>query len=143
MWADRIEHGDMSIPFEMDVSTHPPDYAVLSPHGELDVANAPCFRQSLLELVATSVPLIIVDLSGVSFIDSSGLGAILTGWREMTLTGGLLVVAAPPRISRVFEITGMDLSIQVMASTEQALAAAGLPSDSPESDLVPPLSPAT
>jgi anti-sigma B factor antagonist len=53
------------------------DWAVLAVRGEIDVATAPQLREELLELVSAGRKQIVVDLSGVDFLDSTGLGVLV------------------------------------------------------------------
>ena len=75
-------------------------------YGELDMATAPEFREALLALAARNV---VVDLSVLDFLDSSGITAILTARKEVVARGGTLVLdAANGIVRRVLEITGLS-----------------------------------
>ena len=83
-------------------------YAVLSVHGEVDVYTAPKFRERLIELVTEGKHQIIVDLEGVDFLDSTGLGVLVGALKRVrTQDGELALVCTQPRILKVFEITGL------------------------------------
>ena len=56
--------------------------AVLAPRGRLDLATAPAFREHVTQLVDSGVAHIVVDLGTVSFVDSSGLGALISGLKR-------------------------------------------------------------
>lgn len=74
--------------------------------GELDVTTAEGLAECL-----TGPPgsLIVLDLSGLTFMDSSGIGAIHAARRSTIKNGGTLVVCRPsPQVHRVLEITGLD-----------------------------------
>ena len=74
--------------------------------GELDAATC---RGLADELLAPPGSLIVVDLSGLDFMDSSGLGTIHVARRRAIQEGGNLVVSRPnAMVQRVFEITGLD-----------------------------------
>lgn len=74
--------------------------------GELDVSTCPALSE---HLAAPPRPFLVLDLSGLTFIDSSGLGAIHSARQRSIHDGGTLVVARPtPIVRRVFEITGLD-----------------------------------
>ncbi len=86
---------------------------VVSARGEVDVATAPPFRDALDAAVEGGDEPVVADLTGVTFIDSTGLG-VLIGTRRRCLDAGreLRIVVADPRILKVFEITGLtDLFI--------------------------------
>ena len=89
------------------VTSHPVDEGrVVALRGELDA----CTCRGLAEhLVGRPGSLIVVDLSQLTFMDSSGLGAIHEARREAIRGGGNLVVCRPtPIVYRVLEITGLD-----------------------------------
>jgi anti-sigma B factor antagonist len=79
---------------------------VFSLSGELDVTTS----QGLAErLAGPPGSLVVLDLSGLTFIDSSGIGAIHAARRLTIKNGGTLVVSRPsPQVHRVLEITGLD-----------------------------------
>jgi anti-sigma B factor antagonist len=78
--------------------------AALAVAGELDLATVPALKDALAQLEGT--PALELDLSGVSFMDSSGLRALLTARRDAQAAGRRLrLVAVPPAVSRVLELT--------------------------------------
>lgn len=80
---------------------------VVALRGELDASTT----QELAEhLIGPPGSLVVVDLSALTFIDSSGLGAIHAARRRVMEDGGNLVVCRPtPAVLRVLEITGLDI----------------------------------
>ena len=75
--------------------------------GSLDVAAAPVLDAQLRELRDAGFRRLVVDLSGLAFMDSSGL-RLLLGWSDEAGRDGfeLAVVPGPPAVQRVFELTG-------------------------------------
>jgi anti-sigma B factor antagonist len=99
------------------------DLSVIEVVGELDVYSAPQLRDVLLEATSRPAPLVIVDLSGLRFMDSSGLGVLVAGWKRARDRGGRLGVAAlPTRVARVFRTTGLDRALPVFATVAAAEA---------------------
>ena len=97
---------------------------VLRACGEIDVASAPEFHASLGELIGREVAVVIVDLSEVTFIDSTGLGVLVGAEKEIRGAGrDLRVVVTRPQIRRVLELTGLDEVFTVMSSTKEAVGA--------------------
>jgi anti-anti-sigma factor len=79
---------------------------VVALSGELDASTA---RGLAEQLFGEPGSLVVVDLSRLTFIDSSGLGAIHAARRRMTESGGTLVLCRPnPMVSLVLEVTGLD-----------------------------------
>ncbi len=98
---------------------------VLSAHGEIDVATAPQLRQQIVELASASSAPLVIDLEGVDFLDSTGLGVLVSGLKRFrTLGSDVLLVATRPRILKVFEITGLTQVFSIHSTVEDALSAA-------------------
>lgn len=92
--------------------------------GELDVHTAPQLDAQLSPLTRTAEPSIIVDLTDVKFIDSTGLGILVTALKHVRENEGKLnVVVTTPRVLRVFALTGLDVVIPLHATLEEALSA--------------------
>ena len=97
---------------------------VCRPVGELDAFTVSQFRQSLAELA--SKPRLIIDMSGVPFVDSAGLGALIGGIRRVRELGGDVAVACPrPTLTRLLRTTGFDRIVTVTATVEEAMSALG------------------
>ena len=80
---------------------------VLTLRGELDASTVPGLAE---QLVHDAGSLVVLDLNWLTFIDSSGLGAIHVARQRVTDDGGILVVCRPsPAVHRVLEITGLDI----------------------------------
>jgi anti-sigma B factor antagonist len=113
----------MELGLEVD-DTHPP-YTVLAVKGEVDVYTAPRLREKLVELVSQGNHQIVVDLEGVDFLDSTGLGVLVSGLKRFrTLGTDLLLVSTRARILRVFEITGLMQVFSISDTVDAAVAAA-------------------
>jgi anti-sigma B factor antagonist len=97
---------------------------VLSVRGDIDISTAPQLLRALAELVGPARECLILDLSGVAFLDSSALGALVGAQKEIAAAGGLLtVVCSNPKVLRIFSITRLTEVIDVVGSVEDALAA--------------------
>lgn len=79
-------------------------------HGELDLSTVDLVRDQLTELQADPAALhVILDLRGVSFIDSTGIAMVLTADANARRNGhNFAVVKGPPMVHRVFVLTRMD-----------------------------------
>lgn len=111
-----------------DIQTEPiSDHAfVVSPTGEVDLYVAPELKQQLLELVERGATAVIVDLSDVTFVDSTALGVLIGTVRRLRANDGQLsVVCRDPNVGRTFELTGLDRVFAIHATREQAIAALG------------------
>ena len=88
---------------------HDGDRAVVTVRGEIDLYTAPQLEDVLRGASSASdAPLVIVDLSGVRFMDSTGLGALVRARQRILDLGGRLTVASPsPQVRRLLDITGL------------------------------------
>ena len=98
---------------------------VLSVRGEVDVSTAPELRERLLALADRAGGTIaVVDLSAVSFVDSTALGVLVSGVKRLRSGGGdLRLVVTQPRIAKVFEITGLTDVFKIYSSADEAVRA--------------------
>jgi anti-sigma B factor antagonist len=96
---------------------------VLDVLGEVDVYSAPELRERLSELVNISEPSLVVNLSEVTFLDSTGIGTLVAGLNRAVQFGGTLtLVCDQERILKLFRITGLDTVFAIRPSVEEALA---------------------
>jgi anti-sigma B factor antagonist len=96
---------------------------VLAVAGEIDVYTSPALRDRIGALLRPDEQLI-VDLSGVGFLDSTGLGVLVAGLnRSRELGAGMSLVCRNDRILTLFRITGLDQVFTTHATTEDALGA--------------------
>ena len=94
--------------------------------GNLEFLTVDELRAVLDDLVA--VPRLVLDLSGVAFVDSSGIGALIGALRRSRETGSAVAVCSPrPSVNRVLDLVGLDRLVPVVANVEQALAALASP----------------
>ena len=99
---------------------------ICRPVGELDAFTVSQFRQTLAELASS--PQLLIDLSGVPFVDSAGLGALIGGIRRVRELGGEVAVACPrPTLTRLLRTTGFDRIVTVTATLDEAIATLGAP----------------
>jgi anti-anti-sigma factor len=96
---------------------------VLALSGELDVGTVHRFHAALHEaLEGREAAVVVADLTQLTFMDSSGLAAMLGALRDVSRAGGrLLVACANPTVLRVFHITGTDATFEIFPTVEQAL----------------------
>jgi anti-sigma B factor antagonist len=99
--------------------------AVVAVHGDVDLDTAPDLRTALIEAI-DELPgrLVVVDLDGVDFIDSAGLGVLVRGLQHAReREGELKLVATGQNVVRVLELTGLARAFEIHSSREAALAA--------------------
>jgi anti-sigma B factor antagonist len=106
---------------ERDVDSH----EVIEVRGEVDVHSAPQLRDRLIEIIDSGKPSVVVDLIGLQFIDSTGLGALVAVLNHANSAGTKFrLVCNTDRLLKVFRITGLDEVFEIHPTVEQALEAA-------------------
>ena len=84
---------------------------------------APRFKQGLAEFMSQGNHTIVIDLGAVTFIDSSGLGALVSSLKAVGQDGDLVVSGARGAVASMFKLTRMDKVFRMFASSEDAVAA--------------------
>jgi anti-anti-sigma factor len=83
--------------------------------GELDVSTVPAFNQQLAELRHKGFHSMVLDLSGITFMDSTGLSAILVAEMHARMRGQRFsVVEGPPHVNELFRLTGVDNFLEIV-----------------------------
>ena len=99
---------------------------ILSPNGRIDQEHADSFKQSLdpyLSECKAGSASVVLDFSGVSYISSVGLRALMLAARQVKAQGGHIVIAAlTPIVGEVFEISRFNLVYKVFPDVDAALA---------------------
>jgi anti-anti-sigma factor len=98
----------------------------ISVRGELDLSTAPELEGPLEEALGNDEGSLLIDLSDCEFIDSTGIALIVRAWQRLDGGGNgrsLAICSRNDQVRRVLEITGLELSIPVHATREDALAA--------------------
>ena len=84
-------------------------WVVLAMTGELDLGSSPVLRQAVVAEVADGHHHLVIDLSGVDFIDSAGLGSVVGALRRVrSHDGHLLLVCSEQRVLRAFQMCDLD-----------------------------------
>ena len=108
----------------LEVETRQTDsgITVVAPTGRLDVAGAPALKDAISEVVKNGPPRIVIDMEGVSFVDSTGLGSVISALKQIRGSQGELRLAAPNQQARVvLELTTLDRVFPYYATVEEAL----------------------
>ena len=101
-------------------------HAVVAVSGEVDVFTAPKLREQLIDLVDQGSYNIVVDLSDVEFLDSTGLGVLVAGLKRVkTHEGTLKIVSTKDKILKIFRITGLTRIFPIYDSADEAVSDAG------------------
>ncbi|GAA2588077.1 STAS domain-containing protein [Actinomadura fulvescens] len=108
----------------LQVTAEPHDgLTIVRLRGELDIANADDLRQALSSARREHGDIVILDLTGLEFMDSHGLSVIIGCYKAATAAGGGVSLAAPRSIvRRTLEVTGLTGRLTVFDSLEEAVA---------------------
>ena len=110
-------------------------YSVIEACGEIDIANAGELQRTVDSCVADGADQLIVDLSGIRFMDSSGLNVLIGTARQLG-PGSYGVVVSRPSIRKIFALTGIDKTVPLFASMIDAKEA--IEASDERRDLCPP-----
>ena len=125
--------------FHATVASLTSSVALVSVSGELDLYSSERLQQAIDEARSVGADMVLVDLSGVAFIDSTALGVIVQESKRLEGRGlSLILVTNDPRTLRVLEVTGLDRTLHRHATLHDALEA-NLPDV--EADAVAPSAP--
>jgi anti-sigma B factor antagonist len=105
----------------IDENTH-----IVAPAGEIDALTAPQLGSRLLGLADDGKTGVVVDLTRVTFMDSTGIGVILNALRALGARSATLVLVCPTeRIMRPFEVTGLTNRLPIVKTLDDALGSLG------------------
>ncbi len=87
---------------------------VVRASGEVDIQTSPVLGDHLQQVLNDGAESVVVDLAGVTFLDSTGLSVLVAGLKRCQEAGGTLRVVAPrPHVRRIFEVTGLTDAFQL------------------------------
>jgi anti-anti-sigma factor len=116
-------------PFEASAARVDDGICVISVRGELDLSTAPELERPLEDAVSAGDASVLIDLSECEFIDSTGIALIVRAWQRLDAaadgegSGRVVICSYNDQVRRILEITGLELSIPIHGSRDEALAA--------------------
>ncbi len=99
------------------------DHVVFVLVGDIDLESSRRLRSDLLDALSTGEERVVVDMTGVDFMDSTGLAALVGAWKVVRDAGSFRVAGANPVVHRVLTITGMEDVFEIHDDVASALAA--------------------
>ena len=102
---------------ELDAAT-----TVLAVEGELDLASAPNLKWTLTDLISGGARRIVLDLSAVTFIDSTALGVLVGIHRGLPADGRMAIARPGAEVMNILELTGLDATFETFPALDDALA---------------------
>jgi anti-sigma B factor antagonist len=109
------------------VEEHAGDVPIAAVEGEIDASNAPEIRDRLRALLTNRSTALVVDLTGTSYLDSSGINLLFGLGAELEQRQQQLHLVVPPTspIARAISITGLDTTVATYAARAAALERLG------------------
>ena len=100
-----------------------PGWAIISPDGEIDLATVDQLEEALATAMSDADANVAVDLTGVTFMDSTGLRALLSANQKLSGSGNrlALIVSGGP-VDRLLDISGVGQTLEIFQSFEAATA---------------------
>lgn len=107
---------------ELDInSERSGDVCTVVLDGEVDVYTAPKLKDELVTSIEAGCSNVVINLEGVGFIDSSGLGVLVSALRRARERGGAVrIVCTRENILKIFRITGLDKVFPIFSTPEEA-----------------------
>lgn len=116
-------------PFEATAAKLDDGVQVIAVRGELDLSTASELEGPLEEAIASGDATLLIDLAQCEFIDSTGIALIVRAWQRLDRKAGgegsgrVVICSDNDQVRRVLEITGLELSIPIHATRDEALSA--------------------
>lgn len=99
--------------------------AVVAVEGDLDLASAPMLKRVLVDRLKAGSTRLVIDLTGVRFLDSTALGVLVGVHRKLESEERLALAGVPDAVRRVIEISGVAPNFEIFPGVEQALEYVG------------------
>lgn len=112
------------------VTEEPDELVLMGLSGEMDIATADAFSARVADIAGARPTRLVVDLSGLDFVDSNGLNALVQSSKAVEAAHGVLVLAAPQsRVRRLFEVVQLAREVRLEDDVDAAILAARTTTD--------------
>lgn len=118
-----------SAPFQAAGSELEGGVRLLEINGELDLSTAPQLERQLDQAIASPKAAVLIDLTDCTFIDSTGIALVVRAWQRVDAAAGnggegaLVLCCQNEQVRRVLEVTGLEHSLRVFQTRDEAAAA--------------------
>lgn len=121
--ADLVDRANHIVPSGGHSYEHVSDHVtVVTVVGELDVYTAPYLRELLVELVNHGRVFLVLDMTTVDYLDSTGFGVVVSGLKRVRANDGMMALVVPEdRIRKIFRITGLTKVFPLFDTVEPAV----------------------
>ena len=98
-------------------------WAIVRTSGDLDLTTAPRLRERVVQLVTGGQPRVVLDLQGIDFIDSTGLGVIVGLLKRTRSQGGdLRLVSTRRSLEKILELTSLGNALPLVGTIDEAIS---------------------
>ena len=93
---------------------------VVQPNGVLDATKSQEFREEVIKLLENKPKIVLIDLKDITFMDSSGLGALVLAFKTLRAADTKMVLCSiNEQVKILFELTGMDKVFEIFSSQDE------------------------
>jgi anti-sigma B factor antagonist len=116
-------------PFQVSGSELEGGVRLIEVHGELDLSTSTQFEGPLEEAVRSDDAAVLIDLADCQFIDSTGIALVVRAWQRVDAAAGnggngdLVLCCQNEQVRRILEVTGLEHSLRVFPTRDDAVAA--------------------
>lgn len=122
-WSES-DHLEMIFPQHRMARLSNPEPNVLALQGEIDLHESPVVKDRLLKMLESKPPVLFVDLSGVDYIDSSGLATLIEAMQRINVYGGRLALyGIRGNVQNIFRIARLDQVFRIFPDKTAAFEA--------------------
>jgi anti-sigma B factor antagonist len=95
---------------------------VVELEGEIDLSTSPVFKETVYRVIESGNKDVIIDLNGLEFMDSTGLGVLVAALKKTSMEGGSIrLICSKRNIIKVFTITGLDKVFAIYDNLQRCL----------------------
>lgn len=107
---------------QLNIVDYPQAVVISVQEARLDAHNSPELKTAILQQFDADKTNLIVDLNEVRFIDSSGLGVLVSGFKNASARNGVLLLCSmQPQVKSMFELTRLHRVFDIYATSDEAL----------------------
>jgi anti-sigma B factor antagonist len=107
---------------QIDLTPQDDGTALVNIEGRLDAAAAPTFRQQMMDAISQGNVRLVLHIAHVSFMDSTGLGALVSALKAARRANGDITIIAPsPQVQKLLRLTAMNRVFRIFQTHDEAL----------------------
>jgi anti-sigma B factor antagonist len=121
-FGSSIQTRRMAMDIKVNVKAADDKAFVIEVQGEIDVYTSPRVKESINDLIEKGNYNLVINLEGVRYIDSTGLGVLIGALKKVREHNGrIILICNNPQIKKIFNITGLVKIFEIFKTEEEAL----------------------